>query len=94
MSATKRPIDLALLRQLCTLGVPVQGVMPALLRALRWQVPCESGAFFWVDGKGEITHLYAEKMPSPDVTRVLLAAESRRCRPALSRAPARAGARQ
>lgn len=43
--------------------------MPALLRALRWQVPCESGAFFWVDAQGEVTRLYAEKMPPPEIAR-------------------------
>ncbi len=41
--------------------------MPALLRSLRREIPSVAGAFFWVDAIGEITHLYAERMPAPEV---------------------------
>lgn len=58
----KRSADLSHLRQLCSLGLPAEAVMPALLRSIRRLAPCGSAAFFWVDAQGEMTHMYAEKM--------------------------------
>ena len=44
--------------------------MPALLRAIREYVSAESAGFFWVDAKGEMTNLYADRMLAPGLMRV------------------------
>jgi len=59
---------LAHLRLLCSLGLGAEAVVPALLRALRPLVPSDSGAFFWVDANGDMTHMYAERMLPAAVT--------------------------
>jgi DNA-binding CsgD family transcriptional regulator len=64
----KRTAELAQLRQLCRLGLHGEAIMPAFLRALRALVPAGSGAFFWVDANGDMTHMYAEKMLPAEVT--------------------------
>lgn len=54
------------IRQLCCLGLPAEQLMPALLKAVRRLVGAESAAFFWVDSRGEMTGLYAERLlPAP-----------------------------
>ena len=66
----KRTAQLAHIRQLCCIGLPGQALMPALLRAIREYVSADSAGFFWVDAKGEMTNLYADRMLSPGLMRV------------------------
>lgn len=66
-----RPAELRIhIRQLCCLGVTGEQLMPALLRAVRQLVGAESAAFFWVDSRGDMTALYAERMLPPPVMRL------------------------
>lgn len=54
------------IRQLCCLGLPSEQLMPALLKAVRQFVDAESAGFFWVDARGDMTSLYAERLlPAP-----------------------------
>ncbi len=55
------------IRQLCCLGLPGELLVPALLPALRELLPSDSAAFFWVDARGEMRNLYAERLLPPDV---------------------------
>ena len=41
--------------------------MASLLPALRELVPSDSAAFFWVDSRGEMQNLYAERLLPADV---------------------------
>lgn len=66
----KRSAQLAHIRQLCCLGLSGQALMPALLRAIREYVDAESAGFFWVDAKGDMTNLYADRMLSPGLMRL------------------------
>ena len=52
----------ARIRQLCCLGLPGELLMSSLLPALRELVPSDSAAFFWVDSRGEMRNLYAERL--------------------------------
>jgi DNA-binding CsgD family transcriptional regulator len=61
-----RTRDLALIRKLCGLGLPPQTLAQSLLPALRTLIPSHSGGVFWVDGKGEITNLFAERLLPPE----------------------------
>ena len=56
----------ARIRQICCLGLPGPMLMPALLPALREVVPSDSAGFFWVDHKGHMKNLYAERLLPPD----------------------------
>jgi DNA-binding CsgD family transcriptional regulator len=54
------------IRQLCCLGLPSEQLMPALLKAVRQFVDADSAGFFWVDARGDMTSLYAERLlPAP-----------------------------
>ncbi len=54
------------IRQLCCLGLPGKQLMPSLLKSLRQLVDADSAGFFWVDARGEMTNLYAERLlPAP-----------------------------
>jgi DNA-binding CsgD family transcriptional regulator len=54
------------IRQLCCLGVTGEQLMPTLLKAVRKLVGADSAAFFWVDARGDMTGLYAERLlPAP-----------------------------
>lgn len=53
------------LRQLCALKLPAAVVLPSLLPVLRQLVRADHGAFFYCDGHGQITNLYAERMLPP-----------------------------
>lgn len=64
----KHSAALSQMRQLCALGLSAESIMPAFLRAVRMVVPAGSGAFFWVDAGGDMTHMYAEKMLPAEVT--------------------------
>jgi DNA-binding CsgD family transcriptional regulator len=57
----------ARIRQLCCLGLPGELLMASLLPALRELVPSDSAAFFWVDSRGQMNNLYAERLLPPDV---------------------------
>jgi DNA-binding CsgD family transcriptional regulator len=57
--------QLAHIRQLAGLDLPGATMMPALLRAVREFVDAGSAGFFWVDAKGEMTNLYAERSLPP-----------------------------
>ena len=57
----------ARIRQLCCLGLPGEMLMASLLTALRELVPSESAAFFWVDARGEMRNLYAERLLPPQL---------------------------
>jgi DNA-binding CsgD family transcriptional regulator len=56
----------ARIRQLCCLGMPGEVLVGPLLAALRELVPSESAAFFWVDSRGEMKNLYAERVLAPE----------------------------
>ncbi|MBL8511017.1 MAG: hypothetical protein JNM52_05160 [Betaproteobacteria bacterium] len=53
------------IRQLTCLGYSSEAIMPALLRAIRELVPCDSAGFFWTDRQGNMTGLYAERVLPP-----------------------------
>ena len=57
----------ARIRQLCCLGLPGEMFVGSLLTALRELVPSESAAFFWVDARGEMRNLYAERLLPPQL---------------------------
>jgi DNA-binding CsgD family transcriptional regulator len=56
---------LALIRKLCSLGLPAQTLAPSLLLALRKLIPSHSAAVFWVDDRFEMAGLYAERLLPP-----------------------------
>lgn len=66
----KRTTQLAHIRQLCCIGVAGQALMPTLLRAIREYASADSAGFFWVDAKGDMTNLYADRMLAPGLMRV------------------------
>jgi Bacterial regulatory proteins, luxR family len=66
----RKSIQLAHIRQLCCLGQTGPSMMPALLRAVREYIGADSAGFFWVDAKGEMTNLYAERMLEPGLMRL------------------------
>ncbi len=65
----KRTTQLAHIRQLCCIGVAGQALMPTLLRAIREYASADSAGFFWVDAKGDMTNLYADRMLAPGLMR-------------------------
>src|SRR5882757_10017881 len=58
--------DISFIRKLCGLGLPPQTVAQCLLPELRKLIPSHSAGVFWVDGQGEMTCLYAERLLPPD----------------------------
>ncbi|MCY7387292.1 MAG: LuxR C-terminal-related transcriptional regulator [Burkholderiales bacterium] len=66
----KRTTQLAHIRQLCCIGISGQALMPTLLRAIREYASADSAGFFWVDARGEMTNLYADRMLSPGLMRI------------------------
>ena len=58
--------QLALIRNLCGLGLPPQTLAPSLLPVLRRLIPSHSAAVFWVDERMEMTGLYAERLLPPE----------------------------
>ncbi len=58
--------QLALIRNLCSLGLPPQTLAPSLLPVLRRLIPSHSAAVFWVDERMEMTGLYAERLLPPE----------------------------
>ena len=57
----------ARIRQLCCVGLPGELLVASLLPALRSLVPSDSAAFFWVDSRGEMRNLYAERLLPAEV---------------------------
>lgn len=57
----------ARIRQLCCLGLPGELLVASLLPALRELVPSDSAAFFWVDARGDMRNLYAERLLPPEL---------------------------
>ena len=57
----------ARIRQLCCLGLPGELLIPSLLPALRELIPSDSAGFFWVDSRGDMKNLYAERLLPPEV---------------------------
>jgi DNA-binding CsgD family transcriptional regulator len=57
----------ARIRQLCCLGLPGELLITSLLPALREMVPSDSAGFFWVDSRGDMTNLYAERLLPAEV---------------------------
>lgn len=43
----------------------MEGIVPALMRALCRETRCETGVVLWFDAQGEIANLYAHDLPSP-----------------------------
>jgi len=64
----KKTAELAHLRQLCRLGLHGEAIVPAFLRSLRSLVPAGFGAYFWVDGNGDMGNMYSERMLPAEVT--------------------------
>jgi DNA-binding CsgD family transcriptional regulator len=58
--------DAALIRKLCSLGLPPRALVQSLLPAVRELVPAHSGGVFWVDARGHMSALYAERMLPPE----------------------------
>ena len=54
--------DAALIRKLCSLGLPPQALVQSLLPALRELIPAHSGGVFWVDRDFQMIALYAERL--------------------------------
>jgi DNA-binding CsgD family transcriptional regulator len=65
MWSSKRSSTPAHIRRLCTLGLPMEGIVPALMRVLYREAHCDSGVVLWFDSRGEIANLYARNLPSP-----------------------------
>ena len=65
MWSSKRSPGPALIRRLCTLGLPIEGIAPALMRALCREAKCDAGVVIWFDAHGEVSNLYAHDLPSP-----------------------------
>lgn len=65
MWSSKRTSGPLQLRRLCTLGLPLEGIAPALMRLLRQQVHGDAGVVLWFDARGEISNLYAQNLPAP-----------------------------
>ena len=66
----KHGAALAHIRQLCCLALNPEQIMPALLKSLRELVRADSAAFFWVDSRGDISDMYAERMLPPELMRL------------------------
>ncbi len=64
----KKTAELAHLRQLCRLGLHGEAIIPAFLRSLRALVPAGFGAYFWIDGSGDMANMYSERMLPAEVT--------------------------
>jgi DNA-binding CsgD family transcriptional regulator len=65
MWSSKRSAAPAHIRRLCTLGLPLEAVVPALMHALCREAHCDAGVVLWFDARGEISNLYARNMPAP-----------------------------
>jgi DNA-binding CsgD family transcriptional regulator len=74
MGAMKYNAAIAHIRQLCSLGLGGQVIMPALLQALHWIVPSHSNVFTWTDEGGAMTNVCFEELVTPEIVALCLAA--------------------
>jgi DNA-binding CsgD family transcriptional regulator len=58
MSVTTHQI--AHIRQLCSLGLPSEAIMPDLMKALGQVMDCHSGVFMWFDKSGNIKNIFVD----------------------------------
>jgi DNA-binding CsgD family transcriptional regulator len=58
--------DISFIRKLCALDLPPQTLAQCLLPELRKLIPSHSAGVFWVDGDGEMTNLFAERLLPPN----------------------------
>lgn len=65
MWSSKRSPGPALIRRLCKLRLPLEGIAAALVRALCRETHSDAGAVFWFDSHGEVTNLYVQELPAP-----------------------------
>lgn len=65
MWSSKRSAVLTHMRRLCTLGLPMEAIVPALLRTLCREARCDTGLMLWFDSRGEVANLYAPRLPAP-----------------------------
>ena len=65
MWSSKRSASLTHIRRLCTLGLPTEGIVPELIRALCREAHCDAGVVLWFDAQGNVANLYATHLPSP-----------------------------
>lgn len=65
MWSSKRSASLVHLRRLCTLALPMEAVVPALIRTLCRETHCDAGVVLWFDSRGEVANLYTRHVPEP-----------------------------
>lgn len=65
MWSDKRSAAPAQLRRLCTLGLPMEAIVPALMRTLYREARCDAGLMLWFDSRREVVNLYAPRLPAP-----------------------------
>ena len=65
MWSSKHSASAAHIRRLCLLRLPMEGIVPALMRSLCSQTHCDAGVVLWFDAGGEIADLYVQNLPSP-----------------------------
>lgn len=65
MLSDKRWSAPAQMRRLCTLGLPMEAIVPALMRTLYREALCGAGLVLWFDSRGEVVNLYAPRLPAP-----------------------------
>ena len=94
MWSSKRSPGPALIRRLCTLGLPMEGVVPALMRALCRETRSETGVVLWFDAQGEIANLYAPDLPSPQALSRWFAAPAGATASSILKTPSAGTARQ
>ena len=49
------------------LGLPMEAIVPALMRGLCREARSDAGVVLWFDARGEIANLYAQNLPAPAV---------------------------
>jgi DNA-binding CsgD family transcriptional regulator len=65
MWLSKRSASQVHLRRLCTLALPMEAVVPALIRTLCRETLCDAGVVLWFDNHGEVANLYTRHVPEP-----------------------------
>lgn len=68
MWSSKRSAATVHIRRLCTLGLPMEGIVPALMRTLCREAHCDVGVALWFDAQGDVANLYTQHLPSPAAT--------------------------
>jgi len=67
-----RKKTLAYIRQLCSIGLGAESIMPSLLIAIRDAIPCRGAAFFFLDERFDITNVYIDDIQSIKILSVYL----------------------